>query len=294
MKAKLAAVVVASWLACCPGLRAGEPFTQESAILALTREDQTKALKTRMLKKEVTVSEVIAVLTSFNKVTREQYLTCDHQASGVRGTVTLKDGKTYTWEIEPGYAATVTDRKGEKTYLLHPNLTVKPEEAGDGKQAKTGEEHRYTAYWLTAEKDSEKSYNVLLLTRLPLAELVQWVRLEESLGPLRTKAPPLLEHVALTMRTYGKDSIWNEDGQPIRPLTRFRDLNDKQRTVEVDGVRYRYEECPVPEVVRLLKFPLGKEPIHRIHAPLSGMEQTARALRLLLEEQLREDESKKK
>ena len=71
-------------------------------------------------------------------------------------------------------------------------------------------------------------------------------------------------------------------------------LDEKARTVEVSGVRHNYEECPLADVVRLLKAPEGTEPISRLHAPLGGMEQTARALRLLLEEQMRDDESKKK
>jgi hypothetical protein len=47
-------------------------------------------------------------------------------------------------------------------------------------------------------------------------------------------------------------------------------------------------------VVRLLKAPEGTERISRLYPPLGGMEQTAHALRLLLEEQMKDDESKKK
>ena len=42
------------------------------------------------------------------------------------------------------------------------------------------------------------------------------------------------------------------------------------------------------DVVRLLRAPEGKERIHRLFPPLAGMEQTARALRLLLEEQMKD------
>jgi hypothetical protein len=296
MRSKIA--VFACLFACCPALRASEPFAQESGILAVTREDQTNALKTRQLKKEVSLSEAIAVLTSFDKVTRDQYLTYAHQPTGARGTVTLKDGNTYTWEIEPGYAATVTDAKGGTTYLLHPRLTAKPAEAANGKGAELRAEHRYHAYWLVSEKSGDNEYRLLLLTRLPVAELAQWMKLME--GPaeqLRAKGTPpapVLEPVALTIRTYKTDSIWNDDLKPLKPLGRFRDLDEKNRTVEADGARYRYEECSTADVVRLLKAPEGKEPLHRIYPPLSGMEQTARALRLLLEDQLKDDEPKKK
>jgi len=56
---------------------------------------------------------------------------------------------------------------------------------------------------------------------------------------------------------------------------------------------YRYEECPVAEVLQLLERPEGTRPIHRLHAPLAGAEQTARALRLLLREQMLADAAKK-
>jgi hypothetical protein len=133
----MAVLVVACAFARCPDVRAGEPFTDESMILAVTREDPTNLLKTRRLKKELSVSEVIGVLTTFPKVTREQYLTYDHQI-GAGGTVTLKGGKTYSWEIEPGYAGRVTAPGGETTYLLAPGLKVAPEEAGNPPPEKRG------------------------------------------------------------------------------------------------------------------------------------------------------------
>jgi hypothetical protein len=122
----IAAILFAGLLLCCPAARAGEPFTDELSILAVSREDQTNALKTKLLKKEVSLTEVITVLTTFHKVTREQYLVYDHQLTGARGSVTLKGGKNYTWAIEPGYAATVKGAQGDTTYLLHPKLKVEP------------------------------------------------------------------------------------------------------------------------------------------------------------------------
>jgi hypothetical protein len=136
MRREIAAIGCAVWLAWCPESRTGEPFTREPAILAVSREDQTNALKTRLLKKEVFLPEVITALTTFNKVTRDQYLLYDHQLAGAQGTVTLKDGKTYKWKLEPGYAAEVTSPGGDKTYLLDPRLPVKQEDAGDGPKKK--------------------------------------------------------------------------------------------------------------------------------------------------------------
>ena len=98
----------------------GEVFADESAMLAITREDQTNAIAIRMLKNELTLSQAIVVLSTYQKVTRDQYMIYAHQP-GARGTVTLKDGSVFSWEIEPGYAARV--RAGETTiYLLRPGL----------------------------------------------------------------------------------------------------------------------------------------------------------------------------
>ena len=111
----------------------GQPsFTDEASILSVSREDQTEALKTGLLKAEVTLPQVIEVLTTYRKVTREQYRLAAHQIAGARGTVTLKGGVTYLWEVEPNYAATVKGHHGETVYLLHPRLKIEP--ARDGGQ----------------------------------------------------------------------------------------------------------------------------------------------------------------
>ena len=147
---------------------------------------------------------------------------------------------------------------------------------------------RYAVYWLT-KTEGKSEYRMLLITRTPLAELAT-----ELTNGFRGAAPPqLLEQPALTIAIYKKDSIWN-DGVPLKTVTRFKDLNDKKRTLEVNGVRYHYEEGSLADVVRLLKAPDGTEKISRLFPPLSGMEKTAHALRLLLEEQMKEDDSKKK
>ena len=153
------------------------------------------------------------------------------------------------------------------------------------------QEPRYTVYWL-AKTDGKSEYRMLLISRMPLPKLVKLHGdLEEVFKGV--SPPQLLEQPALTIATYKKDSIWN-DGVPLKAVNRFKDLNEKDRTLEVNGVRHNYEECPLADVVRLLRTPKGKERVHRLFPPLSGMEQTARALRLLLEEQMKDDESKKK
>ena len=150
------------------------------------------------------------------------------------------------------------------------------------------QQDRYTAYWLS-KQGTVTDYRILLITRVPLAELPNLMEIEAL---FKGDPPPqLLERKALTITTYKDKAILNDDGVPIKPLTRFKNLNEKDRLVEVNGVPHRYEECSLADVVRLLDAPEGKEHISRIHPPLGGMEQTARALRLLIEEQMR-DESK--
>lgn len=112
--------------------RPNQGFTDESQILGVSRESQADALKTRRIKKELTLSEVLVVLTTYRTVSREQYLIYDH-VGGVQGTVTLTGGQVYLWVIEPGYAATVVDHQGHTTYLLRPDLEVRPPPANDAK-----------------------------------------------------------------------------------------------------------------------------------------------------------------
>jgi uncharacterized protein (TIGR03067 family) len=163
-------------------------------------------------------------------------------------------------------------------------------EGSKAAQPKAVAPDRYAAYWLS-KAGVHSEYRMLLVTRLPLSEVVRWLELA-NLRPEEAPPPPpvqILDGVGLTITTYKTDSIWNVDLHPLKSLTRFTRLNVKEGTVEVDGVCHRFEECALAEAVRLLNDPSGKIPIHRIHAPLSGMEQTARALKLLLEDQLKND-----
>lgn len=122
-------LIILTVLACGLATAAVEPadpsFTDEASILSVSRQDQTEAVKSGSLKKELTLPQVIEVLTSYRKVDRDQYLLYAHQI-GAFGTVTLKGGTTYLWEIEPNYAATVTAHRGKTVYLLHPRLKAEP------------------------------------------------------------------------------------------------------------------------------------------------------------------------
>lgn len=156
---------------------------------------------------------------------------------------------------------------------------------------------RYHAYWLTLQKPEPRAaaeYPVLLLTRKPID---QFAAEADGLSFLydrpADKLPPLLDQPALTLTTYAKDSVWNTDTRPLAAVRKVRDLRPKEREVTINDTPYRYEPADLKDMVRLLERPEGTRPIHRIHAPLTGVEQTARALRLLIQEQLRDEETKK-
>jgi hypothetical protein len=107
-------------------------FTTETNILAVSREDQTEALKTKVLEKEFTLRDAVVALTTFKQVTRDQYYIYAHRGIGAEGTVTLSGGKKYRWDIEPGYAARVADEQGAVVYLLAPSLKTTSDDAANG------------------------------------------------------------------------------------------------------------------------------------------------------------------
>lgn len=99
-------------------------FTEEAAVLAVARDDQTEARKSNRLRKVVTVRDAVTVLTTYRVVTRDQYLEYAHQP-GATGSVTVRGVGVCLWKIEPGYAAVVTLPGGDgRIYLLHPDLKV--------------------------------------------------------------------------------------------------------------------------------------------------------------------------
>jgi hypothetical protein len=180
-------------------------------------------------------------------------------------------------------------------------LAAFKEYPGPATPKKGGEaQERYVAYWLTREPpDPNRSeYEpVLLLARYPieqLARLFQGFTPKEIADFLQKR--DTLDAPALTIETYKKDSIWNADGWPFKKLQSVGEVNDKQGTVMVNGKKYRFEPCPIKDVVYLLEHPEGKLPVHRIHPPVAGTVQavTGRALLLLLKEQLASEAPPKK
>lgn len=149
---------------------------------------------------------------------------------------------------------------------------------------------KYVAYWLTRDPpdpNGAESGPGLLLTRVPLPELAGYGPLFRDAAKRKSEdRPPLLDSIALIFETYQKDSIWNPDGQPLKPIRSVGPVRAAAREVTVNGTKYKYEGCPIPDVVRLLEHPRGKKPLNRIYGPLTGAENTGRALMLLLKAQL--------
>lgn len=106
---------------------AADVFINESVIMGVTRADPARVGKAEAGKKELTLSEVLRVLTTYKKVSREVYSTYHHLGATDSGSVTTRNGVVYLWQIEPDCAAVVIAGQGERqtTYLLAPRLLVK-------------------------------------------------------------------------------------------------------------------------------------------------------------------------
>jgi len=129
------------------------------------------------------------------------------------------------------------------------------------------------AYWLSNQALGE--YVNLVLTRRPLAELP------------RLSAPtnqPVSDCDAIVVTTYARDSIWNIDQKPFKPLTDVEMVGTN--FIVIKGEKFACAPARLEDVLHLLRNPMGKIPIHRIHAPLSGQEELGRTLAARLERQL--------
>lgn len=134
---------------------------------------------------------------------------------------------------------------------------------------------RYQAYWLVAPATGDRTeYQRLLVTRGPI----------EQLAGVKSGSKLLFDNAAMTFQTYKRDSLWED---PFRSVQQFGAVDAKAKTAVVDGSTYLYEPCPLEDVVGLLEKPEGTIPIHRRVHPLSGAEQTTKAFRLLLQEQMK-------
>ena len=102
-------------------IEAKKSFIHDVMIKAVRRESSPAIEKINPKKKFLNLREVLDVLTTFRVVSRDKYAVYDHQIP-VRGSVELVDGSMYLWGIEPNYAATITDSRGNIIYLLCPDM----------------------------------------------------------------------------------------------------------------------------------------------------------------------------
>ncbi len=131
----------------------------------------------------------------------------------------------------------------------------------------------YQAYWLTNKALGE--YVKLVLTRRPLSEL-------PNFSPATNQ--PLSDCDALIVTTYARDSIWNVDQKPFKPLVGVETVESNR--IVINGESYVCTQARLEDVVRLLRDPMGKIKIHRTLGPLAGQEEPVKRLLAQLEHQL--------
>ena len=137
----------------------------------------------------------------------------------------------------------------------------------------------FRAYWLMAPDDGKRTEHQHLLVTHGVIE---------DLAEHRAWSTFPFDNMAMTFRTYKRDSLWNE---PFFCVKVFGAIDATSKTAVVDGATRQYEPCPLTEVVRLLEKPTGSLSVSRISDPLQGANQTAKAFRLLLEEQLKAEKA---
>jgi len=76
-------------------------------------------------------------------------------------------------------------------------------------------------------------------------------------------APPEID--AQVIVTYERDSIWTIAAGPRRIAA--ADVDASARILRMDGMKYRYQEVPLEEAIRLLRNPMGTMPISRPGLP---------------------------
>lgn len=103
---------------------AADTFTDDDQIILLSRESQAVPMGAGTSEPSLSLAEVIEVLTTYRRVSEEQYSRYHHTGREVRGCVTLAGGRSYLWAIEPGYAAKVIGQADTVVYLLRPDLKV--------------------------------------------------------------------------------------------------------------------------------------------------------------------------
>jgi hypothetical protein len=104
--------------------------------------------------------------------------------------------------------------------------------------------HAYYLFLAAAPKGCEACYVPLLVTGQALPEVAASGR----------------DTTIILITTYERDSIWKvERGVSLAA----GDVAPDERVIRLRGRRYRYQEIPPAEVLRLLEKPEGRVPVHR-------------------------------
>lgn len=129
----------------------------------------------------------------------------------------------------------------------------------DGRAADEASAAKYHAYWLTGASSGE--YVDLLLSRRPIAELA-------GLAEPADRDP--LDCQAVVVRTYARDSIWNTDRRPVKPLAKVGKVSDGR--IMIEGREFQWAPAPLEDAARLMEQPEGRVMIHRLHRASDGQE----------------------
>lgn len=132
---------------------------------------------------------------------------------------------------------------------------------------------QYDACWLSSQALGE--YEKLVLTRKPLAELP---------GLALTTNQAVLDCDAIIVTTYARDSIWkNAEEKSFIPLTGVEMVGTN--SIVIKGEKFACTNANLEDVLRLLRKPMGRIPIHRIYG-VSAQVEPIRTLALRLERQI--------
>ena len=94
------------------------PTISITDIVAVTRHDQSAAIKYKYIEKEYTLSDLFEDLEKFRVVSEKQYDVVSYSTS-LTGEITLKEHGTYFWEIHPNISGVLRDPRGGKIFLLN-------------------------------------------------------------------------------------------------------------------------------------------------------------------------------
>jgi len=133
----------------------------------------------------------------------------------------------------------------------------------------------YKAYWVKNKELGE--YVDLILANRSLKEMPK---------AAVTCDKHLLEVPGIIVRTYARDSIWNVDRRPFKPLAGIEKVGADSMTIK--GQEFSYTEAKMEDVLRLLENPEGIISIHRMYAPVSGQEEFVKSLVLRIKQQVEE------